>query len=251
MDCQVESHELSEHLILVSNHLGEVVGPILVSINGAWSSAISVEVVVDGSSNHGQLGNHVHGVLECGLPVLGLVDTLAVRLGELGLGVERGHGGGELGHGVEVGGEVVQHGDHVAGQLGAPRPVLAEAADLLLGGDVAGDQEPEQTLGQRLLTAGRLGQQLLALGDGVAAEPDALVSVEHGGLGHQPLHAHAAVEGVHGDLADLGVAVLLPKCLDLLLGSGDLLGEGGPQIRRIAALGDRLGGGGQQFLEGK
>ena len=42
------------------------------------------------------------------------MDALGVGLGELALGVERGDGAHELGHGVKVGGEVVQHGHHVA-----------------------------------------------------------------------------------------------------------------------------------------
>merc|ERR1712126_479550 len=117
VDCQIKSHKFSEHFIFVSNHLGEVVRPILVGINGTGCSAISVQVVVDGGGDHRQLGHQVHGVLECGLPVLGLVNSLAIGLGELGLRVESGHGSGELGHGVEVGGEVVQHGDDMGGEL--------------------------------------------------------------------------------------------------------------------------------------
>ena len=42
---------------------------------------LPVEVVVDGGGDHRELSNQVHGVLEVGLPVLGLVDTLSVRLG--------------------------------------------------------------------------------------------------------------------------------------------------------------------------
>merc|ERR1719282_285419 len=70
VDCQIWSHKFSEHFIFVSNHFSEIVGPIFVSINRARSSAISVQVVVDGGSDDWQLGHQVHGVLEGGLPVL-------------------------------------------------------------------------------------------------------------------------------------------------------------------------------------
>ena len=59
----------------------------------------------------------------------------------------------------------------MGGQLGPAGPVLGQALDLGLGGDVASDQEPEETLRQGLTAAGSAGQQLLALGDGVPTEP--------------------------------------------------------------------------------
>ena len=187
--------------------------------------------------------------LEGGVPVLALVNTLAVGLGELGLGVQSGHGSGELGHGVEVGGEVVEHRHHVGRELSTTSPVLGETSHLVLSGNISSQQQPEQTLGQRLLTSGSLGEQLLALGDGVATEPDALVSVQDRGLGDQALHApHTSVDLVHGDLANLGVPVRLPEGLHLLLDHGDLLREDRLEIRGIAGLRDRLRGGSQQFL---
>ncbi len=50
------------------------------------------------------------------LPVLGLVNSLRVRPSETALAVQSRDGGAELRHGVQVGGEVVQHGDHVRGK---------------------------------------------------------------------------------------------------------------------------------------
>ena len=83
MDGEVEPHELSEHWVLVADHLGEVVRPVLGRVDGAGGSTVPVQVVVDGGGHHGQLGDHVHGVLESGVPVLGLVNSLSVSLGEL------------------------------------------------------------------------------------------------------------------------------------------------------------------------
>lgn len=58
------------------------------------------------------------------LPVLGLVDAVGVGLGVFALRVEGGDGGAELRHGVQRGGEVVEHGDHVRGQTGPVGPLL-------------------------------------------------------------------------------------------------------------------------------
>lgn len=58
------------------------------------------------------------------LPVLGLVDALRVGACKAALAVEGRDGGAELGHRVQVGGEVVQHGDHMRGQGGTLGPLL-------------------------------------------------------------------------------------------------------------------------------
>lgn len=99
---------------------------------------------------------------------------LLVGLGKLALRVEGCNGRGKLGHGVHIGGEVVQQGDHVAGQLGPAGPLRGEPTHLLLGGDFPGEQQPEETLGKRLLAAGCFWQQLLALWDCIATEPGLL-----------------------------------------------------------------------------
>ena len=51
------------------------------------------------------------------------------------------------------------------GEVGAGSPLSGEVADLLLRGNLAGKEEPEETLGKGLLTTGSLGKKLLALGD--------------------------------------------------------------------------------------
>ena len=116
------------------------------------------------------------------LPVLRLVHALGVGLGELGLVLESSDGERELGHGVEVAGAAVDKLLDKLGDVGAGSPLGRQVADLLLRGDLAGQEEPEKTLGKRLLAAGGLGEQLLALGDGLAAETDTLLRVEDGAL---------------------------------------------------------------------
>lgn len=102
------------------------------------------------------------------------MDSLGVGVLELGLGVEGGDGADELRHGVEGGGEVVQHGDHVGGQGGPGGPLLGDGLGLLVAWEVTRQQEPEEALGERLLAVRGARKMRLAVEDRVAAEPDAL-----------------------------------------------------------------------------
>lgn len=226
VDGQVETHELNEVLVLSEAELvGEVEGVILVLLGGG-DLAVGVDVAVDAGGNVGELANEVHGVLESVLPVLGLLHALGVGLGEVGLVLKRGDGERELSHGVEVVGAAVDQLGDEAGELAAGGPLSGQVADLLLRGDLAGEEEPEEALREGLVAAGGLGEDLLALGDGLAAETDTLLGVEDGALPDEGLDATGTtVDLVEGDLADDLVTVLLLEGLDLL----DLLGEAGSE----------------------
>ena len=68
--------------------------------------------------------------------------------------------------------------DEILNELGegaASGPVLAEFGDLLLGGDLASNEQPEETFGQRLVTTGRLREEVATFGDAVATEADTLL----------------------------------------------------------------------------
>lgn len=68
-------------------------------------------------------------------------------------------------------------------------PLLGECSDLLLGGNLTGDEEPEKRLRQGLGATRSLGEQLLALRDGLATEADALLCdklVESQGVADEP-----------------------------------------------------------------
>ena len=92
------------------------------------------------------------------------------------------------------------------GDVGASSPLGGQVTNLLLGGDLAGQQQPEETLGEGLLATGGLGKELLDLGDlgmskvssrvlhfflssaityGTATEANALLRVEDGALHKQ------------------------------------------------------------------
>lgn len=63
VDGEIKPHQLSELGVAVAQHVGEVVGPVQVRVNGSDAAAFAIEVAVDLGSNAGQLGNQVHGVL--------------------------------------------------------------------------------------------------------------------------------------------------------------------------------------------
>lgn len=245
VDGEVETHELNEVSVVAEAELvGEVEGVVLVLLDGSDLAALE-DVLVDAGSDGGELGDEVHGVLKGVSPVFLLVDALGVGTGE-GRGLLKSSDGhGELSHGVEVAGAAVDQLLNELGDLGAGSPVGREVADLLLGGNLTGEEEPEETLGKGLAAAGGLGEDLLALGDGLAAETDALLGVEDRTLPDEALDATGtAIDLVESDLVnDLGAmlpvglttarqqqffvaggrgaGIVLSESLDLL----DLLGE--------------------------
>jgi len=145
VDGQVETHELNEVGVVGEAKLvGKVEGVILVLLDGSDLSALE-DVLVDARSDVGELSNEVHGVLKGVAPVLLLVNTLGVGLGEAGGVLESGNGQRELSHGVEVGRAVVDELLNELGEIGAGGPLGGEVADLLLGRDLTSQEKPEET----------------------------------------------------------------------------------------------------------
>lgn len=239
---EVETEQVLEVLILLAGlaeHGSKVIRPVLLEVNlGGQSTAALVGVLVDLGSDRGQLGQQRDGVIKGRLPVIGLVETSLVRLGKLGLVVERRNGHGELGHGVQVAGELVKHLGDELGDSGLLGKLAGEDANLVDRGDLAGKQKPEHGLGQHLGASLALGQLLLAVLDCAAVETDALVGVEDGTLPDHGLQSTHTTEGVFDlDLANDLVTVSLDLLEELALLGNDLL-EGGLQIglgRGIAA----------------
>ena len=227
VDGEVKSEKLNELLVVAeAEEGGEVSRVVKRVVNGANDLSVLEEVSVDSRSNDGELGNEVHGILVGVLPVLLLVNTLLVSLGELRLRLQGVDGNTELGHGVESRGASVDELLNVLGDLGSRSPVSGPALDLSVSGDLAGEQKPEKTLGERLLSAGGVGKLLLEVGDGQTSESDALLGVEDGTLPDETLDtSHTTVSLVEDDLANDGVTLLLSELLDLLDVLGDELGE--------------------------
>lgn len=63
------------------------------------------------------------------------------------------------------------------GNGGTGSPVAGELLDLLLGGDLAGNEEPEETFREGFGTTGGFRKQILALRDSLATEADTLLCV--------------------------------------------------------------------------
>ena len=88
VDGDVQPHQLDKLLVVsVTEQSSQVGGVILVGVNGGHLS-ITVDVPEDSSGDVWELGNEVHGIIESGLPVLLLGDTVRVGLGEGGIVVK-------------------------------------------------------------------------------------------------------------------------------------------------------------------
>lgn len=218
VDGEVESHELDKVLVLgESENVGKVERVILVLLDGRDLS-VGVEVSVDSTGEVWQFGNQVHRVLKGVLPVLLLVETLGVGLGKGRLRLERGDGEDELSHRVEGVGTSVNQLLDVLGQIRTGGPVGGKTLDLLLGRDLARQQEPEESLRKRLVSTGNLWELGLTLRDGLSSESNTFLGVEDGTFPDHGLEAtHTGVGRVDGGLTGLLRAVSGPNLLHILL----------------------------------
>lgn len=144
VDGKVKAHQLYEvGVVTVAKLVGQVEAIILVLLDGSDLSVLE-DVAVDTGSNGGQLGNQVHGVLEGVLPVVLLVHALSIGLGKGRLMLKSGDSEGELGHWVEVRWAAVDEFLNELGDIGTGSPLSREVANLLLGWDLTGKQQPEE-----------------------------------------------------------------------------------------------------------
>jgi len=125
---------------------------------------------VDQSGDSGDLGDQVHGIFVDGVPVLGLVDTLSVSLGEFRVGLEVEDGSRQLSHGVHVVGKVLNEFFSFVGNSSSGLEFLRDGLELSLSGEFTGHQEPQETFGKGFTTVGGLGKVLDQVRDGVSSE---------------------------------------------------------------------------------
>jgi len=218
VDNDIKSHELPEGLVVESEHPG-VVGTVVKSGVGLGDLVlVSIAVVVYNSSNVGHLGADVEGIFEGRLPVLALVDALAVCLGEVALRLASEDAHRELGHGVHRLGEALDEGHSLSGQLAALEEFFLELFELVLRGELPSEEEPECSLGQGLRAAGCLVALLSHLEEILSSVGDTVEVVELGGLIEEAGHAsHAADDLADSDFAELSVTVLLFEVVEDLL----------------------------------
>lgn len=146
--------------------------------------------------------SQVHGIFEGRLPVLLLGNTLLVGLGKCRIVVELFNGTigpaseslidgssndvktygsdseRELRHGVQRRRAAVEDLLHECGEGGTGGPILGESSDLLLCGDLASKEKPEETFGKGLGPAGGLGKGCLDLRNRLATEADTLLCTD-------------------------------------------------------------------------
>lgn len=85
----VQSEDLDEGLVIVTNAVSKVVAQVLGLVEGWSLGAVAVDVVEDAGGNGEDLGAKVKRVLESGLPVVSLSHTSLVALGEGGVLADR------------------------------------------------------------------------------------------------------------------------------------------------------------------
>ncbi len=81
----------------------------------------------------------------------------------------------KLAHGVKRRRASVKDLLHEFGNGGTSCPIFGQLCDLLLGGDFSSNQKPEKGLRKRFSAAWSLRKLVLDIGDGLAAETDALL----------------------------------------------------------------------------
>lgn len=219
VDGEVQSHQLDEVLVLAKAKLvGKVETVVLILLDRSDLSALE-DVLVDSSGDRRQLGNQVHRVLESVAPVFALLHAFGVSLSEGGFVLESIDCDGELCHWVEVDRASVDQLLNEFGDIRTGGPFGREVADLLLAGDFAGQQQPEETwellahfcdgsilfhtLRKRLLSPGSFRKKLLALWNCLPSESDTLLSIKDRPFPHQRLDAtRTTVDLVQGNLSD-------------------------------------------------
>lgn len=145
VDGQVKTHQLNKVLVFaVSQHVGQVETVILILLNCS-NLAILEHVAVDSRCDGGKLGDQVHRILECVLPVFLLVDSLGIGLGERRLVLQCVDGKGELGHRVKVARAAIDKLLNELGDIGPGSPFGRQVTDLLFTGDLSGQEQPEKT----------------------------------------------------------------------------------------------------------
>lgn len=153
MKRQVETQQVVEVLVLLAalaQELGEVVRPVLASVQSLGTNLVHLVRAEDQRRDSRDLGQQRDAVVKGGLPVVGLAEALLVGLGELGLGVEGRHGNGQLGHGMHGPGEGLDQVQNMLRQVGLLGQLSRERADLVGRGDLARQEQPKHGLGEHL-----------------------------------------------------------------------------------------------------
>ena len=214
MDDEVQARQVFVTLVLHAHHLGEVSAPIQAGVHLRDFAAVILQIV-DKSRDDRQLSGQVQAVLQHRLPVLLLAHTFVIAPGEFGLGLQRLYRQREERHRVGFLGHGAQRIVDVLRNRTAPGPLGFDCAGLLLGRNLAHQQQVIQSANERHFRAAWLGQLRQNFRDGVAAKTDALCRVHVRDVRHHDFGvAHPAIDLTDGDLVHHHVAVFLDQLLD-------------------------------------
>ena len=103
--------------------------------------------------------------------------------------------------------EVVEHLSDVRWEASSLVPLVGEGLGLLDGWHFTGDEEPEESFGERLAAFDGRWKELLAFRDSLASESDTLVSIKDRGLPDHSLDAsHATVSHIDCNISKLMIS---------------------------------------------
>eukprot|EP00968_Pinguiococcus_pyrenoidosus_P021254 scaffold2730_cov247-Pinguiococcus_pyrenoidosus.AAC.9 len=223
VDADVQPHELVELRVGVAKHAGEVARVVQALV--LVEHPIVERAPVDERRDLRQLGKHFHPVADSSARV-GL-DPPARRAPER-VRLPGHQRDGELGHRVHILAEAADQGLHVRRQFRTLVQLRGHQIHLLLGGHLSREKQPEQRLGQRLSRAARPfegGQELLALGNGVAAEADPFLRIEVRGLPEHALDAASSADDLGREGRVLSISWVVR--LSIITAAGEKASEAG------------------------
>jgi hypothetical protein len=218
VDDDIESHELPEGLVVETEHLSEVGTVVESGVGLRHVVDILVAVVEDDGSDSGDAGAHIEGIFKSGVPILALVNAVAVGLGELAEGLASEDTHGELSHGVHVLGEALDEVLDVLGDLASVEELSLEFLKLGVAWELSCEEEPEGSFGEGLRAAWGLVALFSDLVEIFTAVGDTIEVVKLGSLIEETRHAsHTTDNLADSNIAELGVTVLLLEVVKNLL----------------------------------
>mmetsp|Transcript_87510 Transcript_87510/g.120573 ORF Transcript_87510/g.120573 Transcript_87510/m.120573 type:complete len:258 (-) Transcript_87510:75-848(-) len=202
MENQVESDKLMELRVSETQLISKVGTVVHVRVTSNHITG-SVFVVVDQSSNSGHLRAKIQSIFHSRLPVLSLVDTIVVSLDEVTIRLASQNTSRELSHSVHVLGERTDKGFLVSRQFTSLVHLFLEHLNLTLSGELTGEEQPKNTLGNGLTAIDGLRSLLSDGVEIVTSVEDTVHSIKLGGfIEHTWEASHTTNDLVHSHFTD-------------------------------------------------
>mmetsp|Transcript_29273 Transcript_29273/g.45487 ORF Transcript_29273/g.45487 Transcript_29273/m.45487 type:complete len:372 (-) Transcript_29273:41-1156(-) len=257
VDAHVQTHELVEARVVISQHTSKVAAKIEAGVLDHGLTR-AVDAVVDRRGDFWKDGNDVQNIFQCVLMVVGFGDSLGIGRGEFAAGLGGAETDCELGHWVHVSGECVEDGFDVSGELlSTGVQISSKGINLLLSRDLTGQKQPKQRLQKRLAISGgalKSGQNLLTFRNGQTTEANSLIGVQIRSLPHHTFDGSSSSDAlIDGNFTDDMRTVFFFQFQKGLLFSRDLClkcfrqcSDASPSLLR-SPCGERFCGGGKHY----